>query len=99
MNIVSTIHRFLGETLLLIALIGVVLATIGLVRKKQMAKAENVFGIAYSWPAGPAGASGHRAVHLHPDYDRPVPGRVDLYSAPNPHAPCRGCCPCQPLAA
>jgi hypothetical protein len=48
MNIVSTIHRFLGETLLLIALIGVILAIIGLVRKKEMAKAESIFGIVYA---------------------------------------------------
>lgn len=48
MNIVSTIHRFLGETLLLLALVGIILAIIGLVRKKEQAKIENVFGIAYA---------------------------------------------------
>lgn len=48
MNIVSMIHRILGETMLLIALIGIILAIIGLVRKKELEKAENIFGIAYA---------------------------------------------------
>lgn len=48
MNIITTIHRYLGETMLLIALVGVILAIIGLVRKKELAKAENIFGIVYA---------------------------------------------------
>ena len=48
MNVVTLLHRFLGETMLLIALVGVILAIIGLVRKKEMEKAENVFGVVYA---------------------------------------------------
>jgi hypothetical protein len=48
MDVVSLIHRFLGETMLLIALAGVILAIVGLVRKKEMEKAENVFGAVYA---------------------------------------------------
>ena len=48
MNIVSMIHRILGETMLLIALVGVILAIVGLVRKKELEKAENIFGVAYT---------------------------------------------------
>jgi heme A synthase len=48
MSIVSMIHRILGETLLLIALVGVILAIVGLVRKKEMEKAERIFGLAYA---------------------------------------------------
>jgi hypothetical protein len=42
------IHRFLGETLLLIALVGVILAIIGLVRKQAMERAERIFGLIYA---------------------------------------------------
>lgn len=48
MSIITTIHRYLGETMLLIALIGVILAIIGLTRKKELEKAEHIFGIAYA---------------------------------------------------
>jgi heme A synthase len=48
MDIIRMIHRFLGETLLLIALIVVILAIIGLVRKKAAERAERIFGFVYS---------------------------------------------------
>lgn len=48
MSIITAIHRYLGETLLLIALVGVVLALIGLVRKRTMEKPERIFGLAYA---------------------------------------------------
>ena len=42
------IHRFLGETLLLIALVGVILAIIGLIRKQALERAERIFGLIYA---------------------------------------------------
>jgi len=48
MGVVSTIHRYLGETLLLVALIGVGLAIVGLVRRREVARAERVFGMVYA---------------------------------------------------
>jgi hypothetical protein len=48
MSIINSIHRYLGETLLLIALLGVILALVGLVRKKELEPAERIFGLAYS---------------------------------------------------
>lgn len=48
MDIIRMIHRFLGETLLLIALIGVILAIIGLIRKQAMERAEHIFGMIYA---------------------------------------------------
>lgn len=48
MNTLSLIHRILGETMLLIALVGVILAIVGLVRKKEIEKPERLFGIVYT---------------------------------------------------
>lgn len=48
MDIIRMIHRFLGETLLLIALIGVILAIVGLIRKQAMERAESIFGMVYA---------------------------------------------------
>ncbi len=48
MNVVSIIHRILGETLLLIALIGVILAVVGLVRRRSLGRVESVFGLIYA---------------------------------------------------
>jgi hypothetical protein len=48
MDVIRMVHRFLGETLLLIALIGVILAIIGLIRKQEMARAERIFGLIYA---------------------------------------------------
>lgn len=48
MNIVSLAHRVLGETLLVVALAGVVLAIVGLVRKQEMKRTERIFGMAYA---------------------------------------------------
>lgn len=48
MDIVSLVHRILGETLLLIALLGVVLAIVGLVRKQELEEPEKIFGMAYA---------------------------------------------------
>lgn len=45
MDVISTIHRYLGETLLLVALIGVILALVALARQREMERAERVFGI------------------------------------------------------
>jgi hypothetical protein len=47
-NIIAPIHRYLGETMLLVALAGVGLAVAGLVRKKQLKRTERVFAIVYS---------------------------------------------------
>jgi hypothetical protein len=47
-EIVAPIHRYLGETMLLVAIIGVVLAIVGLVRKQVLEKPENVFAMVYS---------------------------------------------------
>jgi heme A synthase len=48
MNVISLVHRILGETLLLVALLGVILAVIGLVRKQKMERAEKLFGTSYA---------------------------------------------------
>lgn len=48
MDVISTIHRYLGETLLLVALIGVILALVALARRREMERAERVFGIIYA---------------------------------------------------
>jgi hypothetical protein len=48
MNVISSVHRYLGETMLLIALVGVILAIAGLVRKKKLEPAERIFGFAYA---------------------------------------------------
>jgi heme A synthase len=48
LDIVRLIHRILGETLLLIALLGVVLAIAGLVRKQVLDKPERIFGLVYA---------------------------------------------------
>jgi hypothetical protein len=48
MTIIRPVHRYLGEALLLVALAGVILALIGLVRKEKLARAENLFGMAYA---------------------------------------------------
>ena len=48
MNVISLTHRILGETLLLVALIGVILAIVGLARKKQTERPEKIFGISYA---------------------------------------------------
>lgn len=48
MDVIRLIHRILGETLLLIALIGVIMAIVGLVRKKVLEKPENIFGMVYA---------------------------------------------------
>jgi len=47
-DVISTIHRYLGETLLLVALIGVILALVALARRREMERAERVFGIIYA---------------------------------------------------
>ncbi|MEJ2211960.1 MAG: hypothetical protein P8129_23410 [Anaerolineae bacterium] len=47
MSTVSLIHRILGETLLVIALAGVLLAIVGLLRKREMHRTERIFGLAY----------------------------------------------------
>ena len=47
-NIIAPIHRYLGETMLLIALIGVILAIVGLIRKKAWEKPERIFGMIYA---------------------------------------------------
>lgn len=47
-EIVRLVHRILGETMLLVALVGVILAIIGLVRKKAWQKPERVFGLVYA---------------------------------------------------
>ena len=48
MSIISLLHRILGETMLLIALAGVVLASVGLLRKQEMERTERIFGMAYA---------------------------------------------------
>lgn len=48
MEVVSTIHKYLGEALLLVALIGCVLAVVALVRKREMPRVERIFGSAYA---------------------------------------------------
>jgi hypothetical protein len=48
MQIIDTIHRYLGELMLLIALLGVILAIIGLVRKKAWNKPEDIFGMIFA---------------------------------------------------
>ncbi|MGD8794028.1 MAG: hypothetical protein PVF47_15860 [Anaerolineae bacterium] len=48
MNVISLIHRILGETLLLVALLGVILAVAGIVRKKKMDRPEKIFGLSYA---------------------------------------------------
>jgi hypothetical protein len=47
MDLVRLLHRILGETLLLIALIGILLAIVGLIRKQAMDRAEAIFGLLY----------------------------------------------------
>ena len=47
-EIIAPIHRYLGETMLLVALIGVILAIVGLVRKKTLEQPENIFAMIYS---------------------------------------------------
>jgi heme A synthase len=47
-NIIAPTHRILGETMLLIALVGVIFAIVGLVRKKELEKPERIFAIVYS---------------------------------------------------
>ena len=48
MSVITPIHRYLGETLLLVALIGVILAIMGLVRRKELEQPERIFGMAYA---------------------------------------------------
>jgi hypothetical protein len=48
MQIINTIHRYLGELMLLIALIGVILAIVGLVRKKAWNRPEDLFGMVFA---------------------------------------------------
>lgn len=48
MSIINTVHRYLGELMLLVALIGVILAVAGLVRKKTWQKPEEIFGMAFA---------------------------------------------------
>jgi uncharacterized membrane protein len=48
MDVLSTIHKYLGETMLLVAFIGVVLALVALVRKREMGRTERIFGSAYA---------------------------------------------------
>jgi hypothetical protein len=48
MNVIGSIHRYLGEAMLLIALVGVVFAVVGLVRKKELQPVERIFGSAYA---------------------------------------------------
>jgi heme A synthase len=48
MEAIKLIHRILGETLLLIALVGVILAIVGLVRKRALEKPERIFGLVYA---------------------------------------------------
>lgn len=48
MDIVKLIHKILGETLLIIALVGVVLALIGLIRRQALERAEDIFGMVYA---------------------------------------------------
>lgn len=47
-EIVAPIHRYLGETMLLVALLGVILAIVGLVRKNSLEKPENIFAMIYA---------------------------------------------------
>jgi len=47
-NTIAPIHRYLGETMMLIALVGIVLAIVGLVRKKKLERTERIFGMIYS---------------------------------------------------
>lgn len=47
-NTIAPIHRYLGETMLLVALVGVILAIVGLVRKKELKRTERIFAIVYS---------------------------------------------------
>jgi hypothetical protein len=47
-NILAPIHRYLGETMLLVALVGVILAIVGLVRKQELERTERIFAIVYS---------------------------------------------------
>lgn len=47
-EIVAPIHRYLGESMLLVALAGVILAIVGLLRKQALDKPENVLAMVYS---------------------------------------------------
>lgn len=47
MDVLSTVHKYLGETMMLVALIGVVLAVVALVRKRAPARVDRIFGAAY----------------------------------------------------
>ena len=48
LDVIRLVHRILGETMLLIALVGVILAIVGLVRKKAFTEPERVFGLVYA---------------------------------------------------
>lgn len=48
MEIIRTIHRLLGEMLLVIALVGMTLAIAGLLRKRATERAEHIFGLVYA---------------------------------------------------
>jgi hypothetical protein len=48
MSVLSTIHRYLGESLLLVAIVGMALAIVGLVRRQELERAETVFGSVYA---------------------------------------------------
>ncbi len=47
MDLIRLLHRILGETLLLIALIGIILAIVGLIRKQAMERGEAIIGLLY----------------------------------------------------
>ena len=48
MEVIRMVHRYLGEMMLLIALVGVMLAIIGLIRRQAMERAERIFGLIYA---------------------------------------------------
>lgn len=47
MDVLSTIHKYLGEALMLVALIGVALAVVALVRQRVPARVDRTFGLIY----------------------------------------------------
>ena len=47
-SVIAPIHRILGELMLLIALVGVALAIVGLIRTRELEKPERVFAMVYS---------------------------------------------------
>ena len=75
MNIIATIHRYLGETMLLIALIGIILAIIGLIRKKELDRAENILAPLHHMKDSCPGPADNRSIGILPS--TPLNGAVD----------------------